>query len=212
MLELCNLEISSRRGKILACIDKRFSEGSVHWVRGKSGAGKTTLLKTIAGLQPPSSGEVKLCGKSLWSISRRQRDMLRAQSMGVVFQDSGLIPCLTVGENLAFACSLSSDSSLSTDSSSLLTNFGIIELSDCLPGELSGGQRQRAAVATALCKQPRLILADEPTSALDEENAYIVLNYLSQYAQSCQAIALIVSHDERVAEFADHSLAIGGPL
>lgn len=212
MLELCNLEISSKRGKTLACIDGHFSEGSVHWIRGKSGAGKTTLLKTIAGLQPPLSGEVKLCEKSLWSISRRQRDALRAQSMGVVFQDAGLIPCLTVGENLAFARSLSGVSSISKDDSSLLTNFGIAEVSDCLPSELSGGQRQRAAVAAALSKQPRLILADEPTSALDEENAYNVLNRLAQYTQSGQAIALIVSHDERVAEFADCSLEIGGSL
>ena len=93
--------------------------------------------------------------------------------------------------------------------SSLLAQLNMSEYGASLPHELSGGQRQRAAIATAMSKKPQLVFADEPTSALDEDNTYSVLRYLHNYIVRNHAIALVVSHDDRLAQFCDQVLEIG---
>lgn len=211
MLKLQDLSVKlSRKSRPLFSIDSVHEPGTLTWIRGASGSGKSTLLRVISGLQKPSSGTVNLFGNDLWNSSAQSRDKFRAKSMGIVFQDSGVVPCLTIDENLSFAQGLSGDDVTSDDNLSLLAQLGMSEYRGALPHELSGGQRQRAAIATALSKMPRLILADEPTSALDEGNAYSVLRYLHSYVKKNRAIALVVSHDDRLAQFADRVLEIGG--
>lgn len=211
MLQLEDLVVQlSRRSRPLFSVNSVHEPGTLTWIRGASGSGKTTLLRVVCGLQKPTSGTVNIFGNDLWSSSEKSRDRLRAKSMGIVFQDSGIVPCLTIDENLSFARELSETSTTQEDNRSLLAQFSMSEYADSLPHELSGEQRQRAAIATAMSKGPRLILADEPTSALDEKNAYSVLRYLHNYVKENRTIALVVSHDDRLEKFTDEVLEIGG--
>lgn len=210
MLKLENLSVKlSRKSSPLFSIDSVHEPGTLTWIRGASGSGKSTLLRVISGLQKPTSGTVNIFGHDLWSSSARNRDKIRAKSMGIVFQDSGVVPCLTIDENLSFAQGLSGATADSDANSSLLAQLNMSEYGASLPHELSGGQRQRAAIATAMSKKPQLVFADEPTSALDEDNTYSVLRYLHNYIVRNHAIALVVSHDDRLAQFCDQVLEIG---
>ena len=210
MLKLENLSVKlGRKSSPLFSINSVHEPGTLTWIRGTSGSCKSTLLRVISGLQKPTSGTVNIFGHDLWSSSSRNRDKFRAKSMGIVFQDSGVVPCLTVAENLSFAQGLSGVTADSDANSSLLAQLNMSEYGASLPHELSGGQRQRAAIATAMSKKPQLVFADEPTSALDEDNAYSVLRYLHNYIVRNHAIALVVSHDDRLAQFCDQVLEIG---
>ncbi|WP_411708352.1 ATP-binding cassette domain-containing protein [Corynebacterium sp. LaCa117] len=109
--------------------------GTLTWIRGASGSGKSTLLRVISGLQKPTSGTVSIFGHDLWSSSARNRDRLRAKSMGIVFQDSGVVPCLTIDENLSFAQGLSGATADSDANSVMSMEFLDTESNGFLDGE-----------------------------------------------------------------------------
>jgi ABC-type lipoprotein export system ATPase subunit len=163
---------------------------------GPSGSGKSTLLHLLAGLDSPTTGELRWPG--LGGLPAR----LAAGTIGLVFQGPSLLPDLDVTENVAFPLVLSgqSDSNARTAALALLDELGLGALAAKLPGEISGGQAQRAAVARALVARPRLILADEPTGQLDHASAAVVIALLVRRARQLDAGLIVTTHDPLVAD------------
>jgi len=163
---------------------------------GPSGSGKSTLLHLLAGLDPPTSGELR------WPGLGGSPAHLPAGTIGLVFQGPSLLPDLDIAENVAFPLILSgrSDSSARAAALALLDELSLGELAAKLPGEISGGQAQRVGVARAVISNPRLILADEPTGQLDHANAAAVIALLTNKARQLDAGLLVTTHDPLVAD------------
>lgn len=167
-------------------------------LRGISGSGKTTLLNVIAGMAPPTAGEVWLGDVDLYRLAESQRDHLRAQSIGYVFQLHLLIPTLTALENVELPLVFARGArpvERRKQAAAILDKLGLGQFIKHKPGQMSAGQRLRVAVARALVNQPALILADEPTAALDPQNGVLVVDLLQEYARANGATLLVASHD-----------------
>ncbi|MEL7989813.1 ATP-binding cassette domain-containing protein [Streptomyces albidoflavus] len=167
-------------------------------VRGPSGSGKSTLLALLGLILTPASGTLSLAGTDTRRLSRRERDRLRRQRIGVVLQDVGLLPYLNAWENVATAFGPRLGAHRK-EARGLVERLGMGELADAPVTTLSGGERRRIAVARAAVKQPAVILADEPTAGLDPAAAKLVLDALGAQAARGAAV-LLVTHDPAVAE------------
>lgn len=177
---------------------------------GPSGSGKSTLLHCLAGILAPDSGEVHVGAQRLAGLSERQRSDLRLRELGFVFQNSDLIPELTLGENVALPLQLLGmrHREARERATATLVRVGLEDEVDRRTGAVSGGQQQRAAVARALVHEPDLVLADEPTGALDTVTGERVLDLLLTACTERQASLLLVTHDHRVAAHAGRLLVI----
>lgn len=180
--------------------------GKLTLVMGPSGCGKTTLLAVLSGLLVPTSGQVQFNGRDLYALSAAERREFRLKHVGFIFQGLHLFPTLTVREQLEMV--LRWGENLPADETSqrteqLLAMLDLTHRADLFPLQLSGGEQQRVAIGRALIKKPDLIFADEPTSALDWDHGKQVMAILAQAAHRDSAMVLAVSHDVRVAPFAD---------
>lgn len=180
---------------------------------GPSGCGKSTLLNLIGLLDEPTSGEVKLAGRTVSGLDEPARASLRAELLGFVFQLHHLLPQCSVLENvlvptLALPNGHAARSGARDRAEALLERVGLAAQRDVFPGVLSGGERQRVAVVRALINQPRLILADEPTGALDRENAARVVDLLQSLAREHKAGLIMVTHDQTLAADLQRTLAL----
>ena len=176
-------------------------------VRGASGSGKSTLLSILAGLLPPTSGEVLLAGQSLYALSERQRDLWRAQHLGMVPQRHHLLASLSIKQNLQLAQSLAQREDASR-LQALMDRLGLTPLARQRPEQLSQGQQQRAALARALVHAPVLVLADEPTSALDDANAHAVIDLMLELTQEARVALLVATHDARLNGLFDQEIRL----
>lgn len=176
-------------------------------VRGVSGSGKSTLLSILAGLLPPTSGEVLLTGQSLYALSERQRDLWRAQHLGMVPQRHHLLASLSIRQNLQLAQSLAQREDASR-LQALMDRLGLTPLARQRPEQLSQGQQQRAALARALVHAPVLVLADEPTSALDDANARAVIDLMLELTQEARVALLVATHDARLNGLFDQEIRL----
>ncbi len=192
----------------LQSIDLSLEGGDFVAVRGPSGCGKSTLLLVAGTLLKPDDGVVRIGGDDPYALPAEGRARFRAQQVGFVFQQFHLVPYLSVRDNVLTA-SLAVESKDGDDptkrADALIEQFGLTDRADHVPAELSTGERQRTALARALLNQPRLILADEPTGNLDPDNAAVVLDALSQFAQNGGAV-LLVTHDSAAADRAQRVL------
>jgi len=177
-------------------------------VTGPSGCGKSTLLGLIGGLESPSGGSVSLGGRVISDLSERDRERLRRDEIGLVFQADNLLPFLTALENVALPLALRGANGDYERAAELLARLGLAEHAGKLPDQLSGGQRQRVAVARALIHGPRTILADEPTGALDADSAEAVIDVLRDAQRQLGAILIVVTHDVALAERLDRRLRL----
>jgi putative ABC transport system ATP-binding protein len=166
---------------------------------GPSGCGKSTLLGLMGGLEAPTAGRIWVDGRELSTMSGDDRTRLRRDEFGLVFQADGLLPFLTVIENVALRLALRGERDGQARSVELITELGLSEQADKLPDQLSGGQRQRVAVARALVHGPRLILADEPTGSLDAHTSAAVVDLLVAARRNVDATLVVVTHDPAVA-------------
>ncbi len=189
----------------VAGVDLAIDEGSFVVVEGPSGSGKTTLLGLLAGLEPPDSGQVRVLGHALWSLTAVERARLRQRGIGIVFQSFGLVASLSAGENVALPLALAGvrEGERTTRVRGALEEVGLGGSHQARIDELSGGERQRVGVARALVIEPAVILADEPTGSLDEGNAGMVLSLLIQRGRARGASLLLVTHDPASAAAAD---------
>jgi ABC-type lipoprotein export system ATPase subunit len=182
-------------------------EGEIVVVFGPSGSGKTTMLRILAGFDRPSAGHVDVLGVDLRRLGPRRLDEFRGRFLGYADQHYGaaLAPELTARELIAFPLGLAGvprDGQLER-ADALLDLVGLADRAHARPFELSGGEQQRIAVAAAVGRRPRLLLADEPTAELDSENAADVYRLIEEIIRAESATAIVVSHDPGSAAIAD---------
>ena len=165
---------------------------------GASGSGKTTLLQLLGGMDAPTSGSLTVDGQDLTRLSDRALTRLRGERLGFVFQHFGLMPTLTVAENVALPSLLAGRKRASVPVDSLLERVGLAHRRRHRPGQLSGGEMQRVAIARALANGPRLLLADEPTGNLDARTGDSILSLLTELHEGGLTI-VVVTHNDAVA-------------
>ena len=193
------------RVEVLKGINFTADLGELSLILGPSGSGKSTLLTIMGGLQTPDRGEVLIDQQNLAELSPKQRDQLRLNKIGFVLQSYNLLPYLNVRDQFRLVDRVKRQGNLSQDElDHLLKELGIDRLLGQYPGELSGGQNQRVAIARALYTDPQIILADEPTAALDSNRVKVVGQLLKQMARDHHKAVIVVTHDLRLREFADH--------
>lgn len=168
---------------------------------GPSGSGKSTLMYCLSTLKKPTDGEIKYNGKEIIGLTDREREHLRREEFGFVFQRHFLIPYMSAVDNVAVAAKVNDEATVKR-AKGLLAGFGLTEKEfGKRPAKLSGGQRQRTAIARAMMNQPKVLFADEPTAALDHENAFAVMEILKEYAK--ENLVLVITHDHSILKDAD---------
>jgi len=179
--------------------------GEMLYVVGPSGSGKTTMLSMISGILRPNSGNVRVEGVDIWSISEDQLAEFRLHKIGFVFQDYHLFPRLTTAENVAIPLILQSrpwDEALGEAVSDLAV-VGLKSRAALPPVKLSGGEQQRVAIARAIVSRPDILIFDEPTASLDGDTGRNILQFVREHLLNAQRCIVIVTHDARIYEFAD---------
>jgi putative ABC transport system ATP-binding protein len=176
---------------------------------GPSGCGKSTLLSLLAAVNVPERGTLRLLDQNVTELNSRQRDRLRADSIGVLFQQFNLLPWLSAIGNVLLPCTFSkrrharaaTQHSVHDEAVRLLTQLDLAPALWTKPAtELSVGQQQRVAAARSLIGQPELLIADEPTSALDAERQQLFIDLLLKECRAAGSTLVFVSHDHRLAE------------
>jgi putative ABC transport system ATP-binding protein len=195
------------------------SPGEILAITGPSGSGKSTLLHCLAGIFVPDRGEVWFGGQRLDTLGEAARTKLRRTAFGFVFQFGQLVPELTTADNVALPLLLNRVRRRAAyqTASAWLDRLGIGDKAGNRTGELSGGQAQRVAVARALALAPKVIFADEPTGSLDSLTGEKVMGLLTKLARQAGSTVVLVTHDARVAAYADRVVLVrdglvpGGP-
>ncbi|GEO66844.1 ABC transporter ATP-binding protein [Levilactobacillus spicheri] len=194
------------RVEVLKDVNFQTQAGELSLILGPSGSGKSTFLTIAGGIQTPTDGRVTVDGKTLASLSAADRDKLRLHQIGFILQAHNLVPYLTVKDQFALVDRVKPQGNLNAQQlTALLQDLGIDQIVNQYPSELSGGQSQRVAIARALYQDPAIILADEPTAALDSQRVKVVGQLLKRLAQERHKAVVVVTHDLRLREFADHT-------
>lgn len=213
MIELEQMTVSykSDNAPIVAVRDvqMKVKEGELLAVRGSSGAGKSSLLLAAGGLLRPSEGRVLIGGDDLYSRAPQERAELRGQHIGFIFQSFHLLPYLSVRQNILAPTLAINVPDAEERADELIAQFGLEDRVTHEPSKLSAGERQRVATARALLTRPRVILADEPTGNLDSENSKVVLDAI-RAAVDHGCAAILVTHDDEAAAYADRTVQIQG--
>jgi len=175
------------------------AEGEQCALEGQSGSGKSTLLHVISGIMRPDSGRVAIAAVDITRLDEARRDRIRADKLGLVFQQFNLLPGFTALENVLVAMSFGSGKPDRWRAADLLAAVGLAHRLHHKPGELSIGQQQRVAVARALANRPRAILADEPTASVDAAHQQQVIDLLRNTCTEQGVALLVVTHAPAVA-------------
>ncbi len=207
LLQAANVHKQYRQSEtilhVLKGVELSVETGEVLAIVGPSGAGKSTLLHILGGLDKPTEGQVTLEGRELYSLSDRERSLMRNQKIGFVFQFYHLLPEFTALENVILPTlvkkNLDSLESLQVKGRDLLGSVGLIDRAEHKPHQLSGGEQQRVAIARALINDPPLILCDEPTGNLDSVTGAEIINLLMDLNERSHPAFVIVTHDEEIA-------------
>lgn len=204
IIEINDLHLSLVGGagpvKILRGIDLRVEAGETLSIVGPSGAGKTTLLMALAGLEPATSGEIRVAGTRLNNLDEDALARFRRAQIGIVFQSFHLIPTMTALENVALPLEFAAVDDALERAAKALALTGLEQRSGHFPGELSGGEQQRVALARAFVTEPALILADEPTGNLDRETGQKVMELLFALQQQKGTSLVLITHDPVLAQ------------
>ncbi|MBL4884456.1 MAG: ATP-binding cassette domain-containing protein [Planctomycetaceae bacterium] len=178
--------------------DLKIVQGEKVAITGPSGSGKTTLLSLISGYKTSKQGIQKVLEHQLCSMNEGEREDLRLQQIGIVFQDFRLIEYLTVRDNISLSVFLSpriTPENIRDRVETIASQLQLQSLLDRYPNQLSQGERQRTAIGRAIFQKPRLILADEPTGNLDPQTASLTLDFLFQAIELSDATLVMVTHD-----------------
>jgi putative ABC transport system ATP-binding protein len=183
-------------------------QGEFAAVVGESGSGKSTLLNCIGALDTPTSGNIYIDGKDLFSMKEEQRTIFRRRNIGFVFQSFQLVSELTVEQNIIFPILLDYRKAEQSAVNEILEVLGLKDRRNHLPSQLSGGQQQRVAIGRALITRPKLILADEPTGNLDSKNSQDVIDLLVKASRHYQQTILMITHNNNLTTSAGRVLRV----
>ena len=167
-------------------------------VLGNSGVGKTTLIHLLAGFLKPKSGVITLNNINYFNLSANELDLFRGKNIGMVFQKPYFVRNLSIMDNLFLSLYLCKKKQEKEIIIQILEDIGLGTKLNSKPDELSQGEQQRAAIALAVVKKPKLILADEPTSSLDDENCKKIIKLLKKQAALVKSQLVIITHDQRI--------------
>ncbi len=187
-------------------INISFSDKGLVGIIGPSGSGKSTMMYTMSTLKNLTSGEILYNGRAITGIKDAERQTLRRDEFGFIFQRHYLVPYLTAVENAVLAANCPKKEAVEK-AKEILLNIGLKEKElDKIPAKLSGGQRQRVAIARAMMNNPKVLFADEPTASLDHENAYLVMDRLREYAK--ERLVIVITHDHSILRDTDMTVEI----
>ncbi|NBJ94545.1 ABC transporter ATP-binding protein [Parablautia muri] len=190
--------------------DVNFSvaKGEFIAVVGESGSGKSTLLNMIGALDTPTSGNMLIDGKKIFTMEDEELTIFRRRNIGFIFQAFNLIPELNVEQNITFPLLLDYKKPDPVYLEEILTVLNLQERRRHLPRQLSGGQQQRVAIGRALITRPMLILADEPTGNLDTQNSNEVIALLKKASKRYEQTIIMITHNRSIASTADRVLQV----
>ena len=177
-------------------------------ITGPSGSGKSTLLGLLAGLDTPTTGQVRIDGIDITALGEEALARLRGEKIGIVFQFFHLIPSLTALENVLVPMELAGVVGARARAGALLADVGLTGRGHHYPSQLSGGEQQRVAIARALANDPPLLLADEPTGNLDSGRGHQVIELLITVNRARGRTLVLVTHDRELADLADEVIAL----
>lgn len=203
-----------RRGQkeviALRGIDFEVGHGEFLSIVGPSGSGKSTLLKLLGALDRPTAGSIIFDGNSITLLDDRRSMLYRRHKVGFVWQTGNLVPGLTAYENVLLPMKLAGapKDEMNERAKRLLETMDLTDRMNHKPNQLSGGQNQRVAICVALANEPELLLADEVTGELDSETALMVMDALKKTNRKFGTCIVNVTHNPKVAEFADRVLHI----
>jgi putative ABC transport system ATP-binding protein len=204
--------VTTSEGPLTILDDINFSipTGTSVAILGASGSGKTTLLGLLAGLDVPTEGQAIINGQDLGAMDEDGRALLRADSVGFVFQNFQLLNGLTALENVMLPLELAGAANPRLLASDLLDRVGLRERMTHYPNQLSGGEQQRCAIARAFAAQPQLLFADEPTGNLDQQTGKRIIDLLFTLNREQGTTLIMATHDEQLAEHCDRRLHLDG--
>lgn len=184
-------------------------EGEFISILGRSGSGKSTLLNIMGLLDRVDGGKIFIGGQEVDKLSEEERDKIKNQMIGFVFQFHYLLPEFTALENVMLPALLNNfDKKLEIEkrAKELLEKVGLGERENHKPSQLSGGEKQRVAIARALINSPKILLADEPTGNLDEETSEMIFKILKDINKNEKQTIIVVTHSRDLAEISDKQL------
>jgi putative ABC transport system ATP-binding protein len=193
---------------ILHSLDLVVPRGQFVSIVGPSGSGKSTLLGLIAGLDAPSSGEIRIEGQEITAMNEDELAGLRSAKIGFVFQSFHLIPSLTALENIMVPMEIAGARAPEERARQLLSDVDLIARAHHYPSQLSGGERQRVAVARAFANAPSIMLADEPTGNLDSQNGRHVFDLMVEMNKRRETTLVLVTHDHELAAEASRRISL----
>jgi len=203
-------QVTSPEGDLTILSDVSFEieRGQSVAIVGASGAGKSTLLGLLAGLDLPTSGEIRLNGEDLTKLDEDGRAALRAAHVGFVFQSFHLVPSLTALENVMLPLELSGQDGPREAASRILERVGLAGRRSHYPSQLSGGEKQRVAIARAFATEPAVLFADEPTGNLDARTGDTVMELMFELNRSSSTTLVLVTHDTALAGRCDREIGL----
>ena len=196
-----------KKVNVLKKLSYKFKKGKVYSLMGPSGSGKSTLLNLISLIDRPNSGIISIEKKVINFDDTNANDILRANKIGIIYQQDNLLPDFTAIENIYLAClAAGNNKELSIAKSKvLLKKVKLLNRSDHYPSQLSGGEKQRVSIARALINDPQIILADEPTGSLDLATAKEIFKKIKKQINSNRLI-IFATHNRFFAKKADYLL------
>ena len=186
-------------------VDFEIEKGEFCVIVGASGAGKTTILNILGGMDTLTSGSVKLDGREISTLNKRQLTAYRRYDVGFVFQFYNLVQNLTALENVELAAQICKEP---LDAATVLKQVGLEDRMANFPAQLSGGEQQRVAIARALAKNPKLLLCDEPTGALDYNTGKAVLKLLQDTCRNTGTTVIVITHTQALTAMADRVITV----
>ena len=212
LIELSNINksfLSLKRINVLKKISYKFKSGKIYSLMGPSGSGKSTLLNLLSLIDRPSSGSIIIDNKKIDPNNSKKNDLLRANKIGIIYQQDNLLSDFTAIENLTLASLASGKNKddASNISKIMLKKVGLAKRLNHYPSQLSGGEKQRVSIARALINNPQIILADEPTGSLDIETAKGIFELLKNQIKP-DRIIIFATHNRFFANKSDCLLEI----